>query len=289
MIGCLKPEYQEHQSESKPVTAHSMCVQLLLRPLGREEDFFQENEARFETLLGSFDSKENKKQAVSMILIQTGPAKYRRLVGRHSHPRGYGVKIQDLQVTNFYETSYRSANWSIRDVFITNPRPSLPLTPTKFIISGRELRMSLNCITALRGGLEVGGFWGAGAIKFDDVSTGKAYTAFFRTSRPLQGLPPYFALAFTVRSVVSGEICGLIISFRFYEWFAASIVHDLDEEDFKQGTFFDPTLYREYGQEIENLRRGSLFGWKLRDDSNLFLNIEMQGRETAELKVGIMP
>jgi hypothetical protein len=291
MIEYMRPEYQELQSEFKPVSAHSMCVQLLLRPLSRDEK-------RFETLLGCFNSKESKRQAVTIILIRTGPAKYRRLVrGRSLKPGKFRRRTtQDLQVADFDENFHTSTAWSIRDVFINNPRPSLnnprpslPFRPTGFVINGSYLETSLNCTTALQAGLEVGGFWGVEEvdIKVEHLSGEKIYTAVVHDSSSILRRASA-AFAFTVRNVNSGEICGLIISFRFSEWFAVSIVHDLNEKDFKQGAFFDRTLNREWPPDVQSSRRDALVGCKLRDGSRLFFSLEVQGRETAHLKVGIM-
>jgi hypothetical protein len=77
-------------------------------------------------------------------------------------------------------------------------------------------------------------------------------------------------------------------SFRFSYWFAVSMVHDLDEKDFKQGTFFDRTLDRKSPPEAQSSRRDALVGYKLRDGSYLFFNLEVQGRNSAHLKVGMM-
>jgi len=88
--------------------------------------------------------------------------------------------------------------------------------------------------------------------------------------------------------VNNGEICGLIISFRFSDWFAVSVVHNLDEKEFKLGTFFDCTLDRRWPTETQGSRRDSLAGYKLRDGSYTFFNFEMKGSGTADLKVGIM-
>lgn len=198
-------------------------------------------------------------------------------------------KIQDLQVADFDENFHTSTAWSIRDVFINNPRPSLPLRPTRFVINGSYLQTSLNCTTALQAGLEVGGFWGVEEvdIKVEHLSGEKIYTAVIRDSSSFLERASA-AFAFTVRNVNSGEICGLIISFRFSEWFAVSIVRDLNEKDFKQGVFFDRTLNREWPPDAQSSRRDALVGCKLRDGSHLFFSLEVQGRETAHLKVGIM-
>jgi hypothetical protein len=159
----------------------------------------------------------------------------------------------DLQVADFDEDFHTSTAWSTRDVFINNPRPSLPSSlssglpfrPTRFVIDGPYFQMSLNCTTALQAGLEVRGFWGAEKvdIKVEHLSGEKVYTAIAHDSSSHVGWTS-FAFAITVRNVNSGEICGLIISFRFSYWFAVSMVHDLDEKDFKQGAFFDRTLDR---------------------------------------------
>lgn len=289
MIEYMRPEYQELQSEFKPVSAHSMCVQLLLRPLSGDQKHFQEDQSAFETLLGCFNSKDGKRQAVTIILIRTGPAKYRRLV---KDPRLIPTRRpmnQDLQVANFDENFHTSTAWSIKDVFINNPRPSLPLTPTVFVINGSYIQMSLNCTTAIQSGLEVGGFWGVEKIDInvEHLSGEKIYTAVVHGSSSISQRTST-AFAFTVRNVNSGEICGLIISFRFSEWFAVSIVHDLDEEDFKLGAFFDRTLDREWPPDAQSSRRDALAGYKLRDGSYLFFKLEVQGSETAHLKVGIM-
>jgi hypothetical protein len=192
-IEYMRPEYPELQSEFKPVSAHSMCVQLLLRPLSRDEKFFQEDQPRFETLLGCFNSKESKRQAVTIILIRNGPAKYRRLVWQGLYPVFNPRKRprkQDLQVAEFDEDFNTSTAWPTRDVFINNPRPSLPsslpFSPTGFVIHGPYLQMSLNCTTALQAGLEVGGFWGAEKVdvKVEHLSGEKIYTAIVHDSSP---------------------------------------------------------------------------------------------------------
>ena len=203
----------------------------------------------------------------------------------------------DLQVADFDEDFHTSTAWSTRDVFINNPRPSLPSSlssglpfrPTGFVIDGPYFQMSLNCTTALQAGLEVGGFWGAEKvdIKVEHLSGEKVYTAIAHDSSSHVGWTS-FAFAFTVRNVNSGEICGLIISFRFSYWFAVSMVHDLDEKDFKQGAFFDRTLDRNSPPDAQSSRRDALVGYKLRDGSYLFFNLEVQERKTAYLKVGIM-
>jgi hypothetical protein len=289
VIGYMRPEYQELQSEFKPVSVHSMCVQLLLRPLSRDEKYFREGQLGFETLLGCFNSEGSKRQAVSIILIRTGPAKYRRLVHDKRLIPGKRQKNQDLQVADFDENFHTSTAWSTRDVFINNPRPSLPPTPSRFAIHGPYLQMSLNCTTALQAGLVVGGFWGVEKVDIEVkyISGEKIYTAVVHESSFFQkAFSPAFA--FTVRSVHSGEICGLIISFRFSEWFAVSMVHNLDEKDFKRGGFFDRTLYRGWAPDGQNSRTDALGGYKLRDGSYLCFNLEVQESKTTHLKVGII-
>jgi hypothetical protein len=287
-IECLKPEYHELRSEFKPVSAHSMCIQLLLRPLSQDEKLFKEDQPRFETLLGCFDSKEGKRRAVTIILMHTGPAKYRRLVHDKIVKPRRGIRrlleSQDLRVADFDENSHTSTAWSIRDIFINNPRLSLPFTPTEFWINSSYLRMSLNCTSALRAGLEVGGFWGVEDVKVEHLSGEKIYTATVYDPSSLTSRP-YSMFAFTVRNVNSGEICGLITSFEYWVWLGVSIVRDLDEKDFKQGTFFDRAVNRKYAQDS---RIDALAGWKLHDGSHLFFNLEVQGNNTAHLKVGII-
>ena len=203
----------------------------------------------------------------------------------------------DLQVADFDEDFHTSTAWSTRDVFINNPRPSLPSSlssglpfrPTGFVIDGPYFQMSLNCTTALQAGLEVGGFWGVEEvdIKVEHLFGDKIYTAVVHDSSSISNRATA-AFAFTVRNVNSGEICGLIISFRFSYWFAVSMVHDLDEKGFKQGAFFDRTLDRNSPPDAQSSRRDALVGYKLRDGSYLFFNLEVQERKTAYLKVGIM-
>jgi len=169
MIEYLTPEYEELPSGFKPVSAHSMCVQLLLRPLNTGEKHFREDQSAFETLLGCFKSKDGKTQAVTIILIRTGLANYRRLVQDTNLIATKRKNKQDLQVADFDELKFsKSTPWSLKDVFIKNPRPSLPSTPSYFLINSSHIQISLNCTTAIQAGLEVGGFWGVENV---DVNT----------------------------------------------------------------------------------------------------------------------
>ena len=253
------------EQEFKPTSPHSMCVQLIMRHLPPNHKYFHEHESRFEALLGYLNSKEGKRHAFTIILVRTGLGQYRRLVQRRP--------IQDLQVIDLDDFLASAASLSVTDVLIFNPRPILP---PKSYASRQYVPIALNCATAIKTGVEIGGCWGEEPddVKAEEISGEKNYIAVLWRSDESRG-PWRNSIAFTVRNMKSGKICGLILVVKDWETIDVSIVYDLAERDFKERDFFDSLLERHSKLKSQNLV-DDVISYKLSDGSHLFLSCENQ-------------
>lgn len=81
------------------------------------------------------------------------------------------------------------------------------------------------------------------------------------------------SVAFTIRSIKSGERCGLILAMPDRGKFGVSIVHDLKEQDFRHRGFFDRWLESREVPESQDLTR-DFISYKLRDGTYLFLGCD---------------
>lgn len=253
----------------KPISPHSMTVQLLMRPRYQDHKHFQEKEATFETLLGLTCLENGEIQAFTVILTRTG-------LGQYDRDFGVGAYLQvrvDLREFDYDDTFHALGNWSIHDVLISNPKPNIRPESHLYWL-GRSL--SLKCDTGLVAGVEFGGVWGNAEedIRVEDTSGAKIYTFLFK-----EFLHGEQCAALTIRNTNSGEMCGLILRFKWWDYFGVSIVYDLAEKDFKQRAFFDHFLDRREVQKPRNLL-GNVLSYKLKDGSHLFLSCDI------ELKVG---
>jgi hypothetical protein len=125
-----------------------MCVQLWMRPLSYKDHPFRGQGRRFEAYLGCRDVKARDKNAFTIILVTSGlgPGHYRRLVHQNT----------DLQTTELDTILKSVEQWTLKNVFISNPRPSLSTQPP----SWRDFYpISLNLSAALKSGVEIWGFW----------------------------------------------------------------------------------------------------------------------------------
>jgi hypothetical protein len=264
--------------EFKPMSPHSMCVQLLTRPLHQNDKHFCEKELRFETFLGCINLEETiqtKRKALTIILVRTERGQYQRVVDGECN---LGL--------NYFDDVFSSLSmWSLTDVFISNPQPNLP-TP---LGSGRYFApIVLNCATALKSGVEIGGFWVEhDDIKVEDISGGKIYTSTL-------SYPKRPASKFTVRNVKSGEMCGLILSAKTRGMFDLSIVYGLNETQFTDQDSFTSLLKESPALESRNPIQDVL-GYKLQNGGHLFLSCEnlqilsWRDSETeVRLRVGIV-
>jgi len=108
-------KFQDSAWAFKPMSPQSMCVQLWMRPLNQKDPQFRENERRFETYLGCKNEKEMK-LAFTIILVRTGFSQYKRLVN----------EVCDLQINNYFDKRFSALiDWTLTDVFISNPRPNI--------------------------------------------------------------------------------------------------------------------------------------------------------------------
>jgi hypothetical protein len=98
------------------------------------------------------------------------------------------------------------------------------------------------------------------------------YTALLWNYRNRRKDRPYqYSVAFTIRSINSGEICGLILALLDRGKFGVSIVHDLDEQNFRYRGFFDRWLESRDVPESQDLTR-DVISYKLKDGTYLFLS-----------------
>jgi hypothetical protein len=235
-----------------------------MRPLRQGEKLFQEDELRFETILGYFRIEGNKRRAMMIILAQTGFGRYRRIV----QESGTDNEALDLQVVDFNFGDL----FEVNDVLISNPRPSLP---QKHHVSMIMVPIALNCATALTAGVEVGGFWSAleenVVIEKKIVSGETFYTALPRAYGNIMRDGSYQnSVAFTIRSIKSGETCGIVLALLDREKFGVAIVHDLKEQDFRHRGFFDRWHESSEVPESQDLTQ-DVISYKLKDGTYLFL------------------
>ena len=219
-----------------------------------------------------------------IVLARTGLGRYRRLVPDINYDSD--DMARDLQVIdfdkNFDETFSPLTGWSVNDVLISNPRPTLP---SKSCEGRYYVPIALNCAAALKAGAEVGGFWGEDGedVMIEHKPGERIYTALLQLSQ--EGDRFGHSIAFTVRNTRSGKIYGLILAMKDWKTFNVSIVYDLTETDFQQREFFDSLLNRHKKLESQNLLEDVL-GYKLSDGSHLFLSCDDQeilsGRSSRE-------
>ena len=276
----LEPDDLNSVGDIKPMSPYSMCARLLMRPLRQGDKLFQVDELRFETMLGYFRIEENKRRAIMITLAQTGFGRYRRIVQQQST---YNA-AHDLQVVDFNFGD----PFEVNDVLISNPRPSLP--PKDHTYMG-AVPVALNCATALTAGVEVGGFWSAKEedMVIENVSGETIYTVLLRARRPIWREDDPNSVAFTIRSIKSGETCGFILAL---EKFGVKIVHDLKEQDFRHRGFFDRWLESREVPDSQYLTR-DVISCKLKDGTYLFFGLGSQEIPfgwglRAQLKVGIV-
>jgi hypothetical protein len=273
----------DHHQEFKPTNPHSMIVQLLMRPLRRNDEFFREDKPRFRALLGYFESTEGERQAFTILLVRTGLGQYQRVF--RSLNRGCDLEVINLDEHDIVDPS---KGWSMRDVIISSPRPHLP---PKSHVDRFYVPIALNCATALKAGVEVGGFWCEKGkdVKVEDGSGGKIYTAVLQ----LVDLGALYkpSVAFTVRHVKSGEICAFVLMVRDWDTFDVSVVYGLEEKDFNDRDFFTQLIERNEYLESQDLS-GSVLVYKLKNGSHLFLSCDDQEilcgrgpREIGQLKL----
>jgi hypothetical protein len=282
----LEPYDLNFVGDIKPVSPYSMCARLQMRPLRQGEKFFQEDELRFETVLGYFRIDGNKRRAFMITLAQTGLGRYRRIVQQTSTDEAL-----DLQVVDFADPFEALTAVAVNDVLISNPRPSLP---PKHHVNREMVPIALNCATALTAGVEVGGFWGEVEedVVIENVSGETIYTALLRV--PYVDEWCLHSVAFTIRSTKGEETCGLILALRDRETFAVWILYDLDEVDFRYRGFFDRWLDGRDVSESQDLTQ-DFINYKLKDGTYLFLGCdgreildERDSRELGPITVGDM-
>jgi hypothetical protein len=244
-----------------------------MRPLDRNDELFRDGEPRFEALVGTFRCKESRRRAVMIVLTRIGLGRYQRLVPKIDN---LDDMDRDLQIVDFNKkfnnTSDPLAAWSVNDVLISNPRPNLP---SKSSAGRYYVPVALNCATALRAGVEVGGFWGeeAEAVTTEHTAGQRIYIALLQLSQV--GDCFGHSIAFTVRNTKSGKIYGLILAMKDWKTFNVSIEYDLVEKDFKRRHFFDRLLKGHTELESQNLLENVL-SYKLGDGSHMFLSCDDQ-------------
>jgi hypothetical protein len=239
-------------------------------------------------MLGYFWIEGNKAQAFMITLAQTGFGRYRRVV----HHSSTDNESLDLQVVDAAVLFKAYETFKMSDVLISNPRPRLP---PKHHVNTRAVPIALNCATALTAGVEVGGFWTekVDVAVIENVSGETIYTALLQAYRDTRRYgPPRNSVAFTIRSIKSGETCGLFLALEDSGKFVVSIVHDLKEQEFRHRGFFDRWLKSREVLESQDFTR-DVFSCKLKDGTYLFLGWGGEGilagwglRE--QLRVGIV-
>jgi hypothetical protein len=154
-------------------------------------------------------------------------------------------------------------------------------TPPSEIEDGGEVPIGLNSSTSLKSGAEMGFL--TGSMEAVEKYGVKIYQGILKVSLDC-------SVAFPVRNMSSGEICGLVLRLKTCRTFDVSIVYGLGETEFKEGFAFEHLL----GGDSRDLARDTIF-YKLEEGGHLFLTcdnpeaLSRRGLGTrARLRVGIV-
>jgi hypothetical protein len=227
-------------------------------------------------MLGYFRIEGNKRRAIMITLAQIGLGRYRRIVQQASTDN----EALDLQVVDSAASAdlFQAETFKINDVLVSNPRPSLP---PRHHVNRWAVPIALNCATALTAGVEVGGFWSAMEedVVTENVSGETIYTVLPRAYGNIMRDGSYQnSVAFTIRSIKSGETCGIVLALLNWASFGVSIVHDFKEQDFRHRGFFDRWHESREVPEPQDLTQ-DVISYKLKDGTYLFLGCEEMGSE----------